>query len=421
MSIAQTLETAQAHLKATMISHSIRGDNRRQQRGFIAQRVLGDFGQRDIIKTDQVDQLLKKYTTPEAFWRSAMRFVYGSNSITIAGSFEPNKLEQKKRQYFLELQQLGKQMFGQEWSNFEKKGLSEVEPEVASSSISSYPENEDMPMIPINSPVSGDSHYHRMAVGVVDGMGGYQGGKDAAKIVASEANLQMVQFLNHGRPFSENVMKLMRNSIDRMKKCAETPEMGATFAMVGMADKKIFTAHGGDSKIAVLTEDGKVKYLTVDHNLAHSYFTKGQITKEEWEKITKIIDTARSASDIPPEYRKFWYSENKDEGRKVVDPNRTLSSVTELPRLEELVGAHIIKTHEVEHDWVCVLALTDGVTDNLTPDEIATTMNSADLIAGRTTLKVSLEQLTSLARQRAVEGKFRSKKDKGITASGFMI
>ena len=98
---------------------------------------------------------------------------------------------------------------------------------------------------------------------VVDGMGGYEGGRMAASLVATR--LTDIIPDGEGAPFDAWVTDLSK-AVANVGRVCGAPNMGAAFAMVALVDEGVFLANVGDCRIyrkigqysAVLSEDDRV-------------------------------------------------------------------------------------------------------------------------------------------------------------------
>jgi len=405
----------------------------RQERGFIAYKLGGfsGFENRDNLRLNDYESFLKLYDTPEAYWRSVMRFVYLGDALGVQDPKQESDFDRKRLEYSQSLQRLGEKTFGKKrWAQFtQEHGTNLVQPVTESSSITSEDgENEDNYMNPIIHDIGG--HHMTMAIGAFDGVGGEKGGQMASRIASFEAHDALEAFVAGEQEFSSSIGQLIKRSRAKMEKWQEEyPSMGTTFAIAALdeRDKTLKTAHSGDSKVMIIDEKGEVTFLTRDHNLAYTDFRTGVLSPTDYNTVTQLLDTATSEADIPERFRKYWFNtttKKQHEEEKI--PNTGRHVITNAIRGNQhnqpiQLGEDFIQSHTIQDNWVAAVALTDGVTDNLTPHEISIGMRAQELATGKITLKESLNSLTEYAKKKSNEGFFRSKPDAGITATGFLF
>jgi len=405
----------------------------RQERGFIAYKLggPGGFENRDNLKLSDYESFLKLYDAPETYWRSVMRFVYLGNALGVQSPTQESDFDRKRSEYSQSLQRLGEKTFGKKrWTQFtQEHGTNLIQPVIESSSTTSdSSENEDNYMNPLTYDSGG--HHMSMAIGAFDGVGGEKGGQMASRITSSEAREALGTYVAGEQEFSSSVGQLIQRSRVKMEKWQEEyPSMGTTFAIAVLdgRDKTLQIAHGGDSKVMVVDEKGDVTFLTRDHNLAHADFRAGKLSLIDYDAVTRLLDTATTEADVPERFRKYWFNtttKKQHEEEKI--PNTGRHVITNAIRGNQhnqpiQLGEDVIQSHTIQDNWVAAVALTDGITDNLTPHEISVGMRAQELATGKITLKESLTSLTEYAKRKSNEGSFRSKPDAGITATGFLF
>lgn len=340
----------------------------------------------------------------------------------------------KQQEYLVALAELGETAYGKEWKSFirnQENQLSKVHLETAEFSTSSESvKNEDRTMTPVV--VDSNGPYPYVVVGAFDGVGGHLGGERAAEIAKYEAHEAAESYAHNDQTFHDAMTTFVSESQRKMQFYKdETPDMGTTFAIAALdpREKKIHTAHGGDSKVMVVKEDGSVTFLTRDHNLAYADYLNDVITEQEYRRITHLLDNAVSESEIPEKFRKYWFnianSNGKDEKQKPTGRHVILSSHRLGIRTQNSVDVHmedeVIQSFDISDDWSAVVCLTDGITDNLTQAEIAQAMRTSELVSGKISLNDSLRLLSLTAREKSLRDEFRSKPDSGISATGFLL
>jgi protein phosphatase len=124
---------------------------------------------------------------------------------------------------------------------------------------------------------------------VVDGMGGHRGGGLAARMVAQDLPPMIENGLDALRSRnSQSVRNLLKTTIaeqsrhlqregDSESGCAG---MGATLAVVLVADGRAYIANVGDSRVYRFRQ-GRLTQLSVDHSVVSELLESGQITPDE--------------------------------------------------------------------------------------------------------------------------------------------
>ena len=100
---------------------------------------------------------------------------------------------------------------------------------------------------------------------VVDGMGGYERGEDAARILA-EACQVMAQKLHW---LTETNAAALQATAHQQMKGASLGEGGACYAAFQLVGNQLHVAHAGDVKVVVLDERGVLLFETQDHRSGH--------------------------------------------------------------------------------------------------------------------------------------------------------
>lgn len=122
---------------------------------------------------------------------------------------------------------------------------------------------------------------------VADGMGGYRGGEEAARIAVETVRERVV---SHAADWAENglIGEGLLEAIQRANKAilaaqAERPDygrMGSTLTAVILWGERLFVGHIGDSK-AMLISARAAWQVTTDHNVANELWLSGELTEEE--------------------------------------------------------------------------------------------------------------------------------------------
>lgn len=116
---------------------------------------------------------------------------------------------------------------------------------------------------------------------VADGMGGHLAGEvasamaiNAVKDMAAQRKKPSIALLKKA------VLSAHEKILAHAKGHAECAGMGTTLSMMWRADKYMYIAHVGDSRIYRL-RGGKMEQITEDHSLVGEFVRAGLITKEE--------------------------------------------------------------------------------------------------------------------------------------------
>ena len=130
---------------------------------------------------------------------------------------------------------------------------------------------------------------------VADGMGGYQGGEEAAALTTRTVATQLsgvVMAAYGGRTMDLNeVTFALEQSIHEanaavFELAADDPrykDMGATAAIVVVWDRQVLFAHVGDCRV-YLHRAGKLQRLTEDHTIVARMVALGQLLPEDAEQ-----------------------------------------------------------------------------------------------------------------------------------------
>ncbi|RJR25521.1 serine/threonine-protein phosphatase, partial [Candidatus Microgenomates bacterium] len=221
---------------------------------------------------------------------------------------------------------------------------------------------------------------------VFDGMGGMSGGKEAA----SRANLVFSRKLK-GFSSNSNEFEARRTLEEAFIEAGRgvrngVPESGTTAvaALFVEGGKKVVIGNIGDSRV-YLYRDGRLEQITKDHNPLNEMVDAGKITPSE----AKAVDQAKNESELKnlrPEVGLFYKHRNK-----LV---RYLGSDE-----EELPDIFVLALKPGDR----IIGVTDGVSDNLTDEEIK------EALFGNS--KQVAKRLVEKALERAQSRHFRAKKD----------
>lgn len=155
--------------------------------------------------------------------------------------------------------------------------------------------------------LSPDISFHIIA----DGMGGYDHGEKAAKIVVDTLFDQMSQM-----SFSAIVEECIICACERAnQKLREegvklSSKMGSTFAAVLILKDKIFAFWMGDSRIYQYNERNQLLFQSVDHSLINELRLNRKLTADEIRKYDSIVTRSLTGETMenPPQIEILQYS-----------------------------------------------------------------------------------------------------------------
>ena len=134
---------------------------------------------------------------------------------------------------------------------------------------------------------------------VIDGMGGYEGGEKAARIVAASflENLEKLNMMD-----AKNKITLVLNDATQkishdIKNSPELYAMGAALAGVIFDLEKILIFNCGDCRVYHKKKGKTLEKLSHDHSIVQELFNKGEIDENEmrFHKQKNIITSCISA------------------------------------------------------------------------------------------------------------------------------
>lgn len=207
---------------------------------------------------------------------------------------------------------------------------------------------------------------------VADGIGGHRAGEVASQLAVDTVAQLFDQtdsraYLDlFARGFALTVQAIGQHAADN----ANVEGLGTTCAAVVVANRRLYTAYVGDSRIYLLRE-GRIKQITVDHTWVQEAIEHGVLTKDEARKHPNRHVVRRhlgAKADPAPDFRlQLAEGESADESRR----NQGLP----------------LKPDDI------ILLSSDGLTDLVEDQEILAAMQTASLQAG-------VDALTLMARQR---------------------
>lgn len=147
---------------------------------------------------------------------------------------------------------------------------------------------------------------------VADGMGGYEGGEVASRLVvetvrgffernARDAETTWPFGLEAGRSFVENLARVALLAANRQvaaQRHGRLAKMGSTAALAALDADRVVLAHVGDSRVYRL-RDGRLEQLTRDHSLVEEMRAMGM--RESPEGIGHVVTRAIGMRDMQPD------------------------------------------------------------------------------------------------------------------------
>ena len=122
---------------------------------------------------------------------------------------------------------------------------------------------------------------------VADGMGGHQSGEVASHLAVQGAGFHLLDQLVRTQIFERKgfteseVKELLAEAVKQAQAliCQRVPGGGTTLTLALILGDRVFTAHVGDSRLYVLSEEGKLNQFTKDHSLVKRLVDLGEITE----------------------------------------------------------------------------------------------------------------------------------------------
>ena len=133
---------------------------------------------------------------------------------------------------------------------------------------------------------------------VADGMGGHNAG-DYASRVAVETIVEQIADSPEHDPLRVFDMAIQAANARIRELAAESPEldgMGTTVVVASCADRCLFVANVGDSRLYVVNRSG-IRQITRDHSWVEEMVRRGGIGREEARNTWNIITRAVGAED----------------------------------------------------------------------------------------------------------------------------
>jgi protein phosphatase len=207
---------------------------------------------------------------------------------------------------------------------------------------------------------------------VADGIGGHSSGEVASQLAADTTIKIFDQAASRAYPdlFTRAFANTAQAIARHIAAHPETEKMGTTCAAAVIADRRLYTATIGDSRI-YLIRDGAIKQVSVDHTWVQEAVEHGILTREEARRHPNrhVVRRYLGGPDSIPDFR-LQLHESESEADSIRNQG--------LP----------LKPGDV------VLLSSDGLTDIVEDDEILAAFQEHKRV------QAAAEALTLLARQR---------------------
>lgn len=238
--------------------------------------------------------------------------------------------------------------------------------------------NEDRAIVLSYEGAPGDRGVTTLAI-VADGIGGHRAGEVASQLAIDT----ITQLFNQtdsrayldlfARGFALTGQALTQYTATN----AQWEGMGTTCAAVVIANRRLYTAYIGDSRI-YLMRDGRIRQITVDHTWVQEAIEHGVLTREEARKHPNRHVVRRhlgAKSDPTPDYRlQLSDAESAEAARRnqglPLKPGDIIllssDGLTDLVEDQEILAAFQAQPLQAATDALTVLARQRGGFDNIT-------------------------------------------------------
>jgi len=166
--------------------------------------------------------------------------------------------------------------------------------------------NEDRATVVSYRPAPGEKGNTVLAV-VADGIGGKRSGEVASQIVVDtlSAVFDQADSTSYLDLFTRGFINVSKGIAQQVTSNPEHEGMGTTCAAVLIANRRLYTAYIGDSRI-YLMRDGAIRQLTVDHTWVQKAIEHGILTPDEARKHPNrhvVLRYLSTQSDPAPDFR----------------------------------------------------------------------------------------------------------------------
>lgn len=148
---------------------------------------------------------------------------------------------------------------------------------------------------------------------VADGMGGYNHGEKAAKIVVDTLFDQISQ-MDFSAIVEESIIGACERTNQKLREEGTklSSKIGATFAAVLILKDKAFAFWMGDSRVYQYNEHNLLLFQSEDHSLINELRLNRKLTANEIQKYDSIVTRSLTGEtmEIPPQVEILHYSPN---------------------------------------------------------------------------------------------------------------
>ncbi len=224
---------------------------------------------------------------------------------------------------------------------------------------------------------------------IADGIGGHRAGEVASQIAVNtfKTLFEQTDSLAYLDLFTRAFAGIQQSIAQHIAANPESEGMGTTCSVALIANRRLYTAFIGDSRI-YLIRDGSIRQISVDHTWVQEAIEHGILTRQEARKHPNRHVVRRhlgASSDTTPDFRiQLDDSEKPDDARGnqglILQPGDIvlLSSdgMTDLVEDHEILAAFAEHSPQEAVDALVLLARQRGGYDNVTVTAVMAPMPS---------------------------------------------
>lgn len=168
---------------------------------------------------------------------------------------------------------------------------------------------------------------------VADGMGGYNHGEKAARIVA-ETILNQIRQIDFSAITEETIVRACERANQKLQEegIKLSSKMGSTFAAILIVKDKAFAFWMGDSRIYQYNKNKHLLFQSEDHSFINEIRSTRKVSASEIRKYDSIVTRSLTGEPMenPPQIEILHYSPTdkvllcSDGLYKQIDPNRII-------------------------------------------------------------------------------------------------
>ncbi len=238
--------------------------------------------------------------------------------------------------------------------------------------------NEDRALLQAYKGLPGETGEVTLAV-VADGIGGHRAGEIASQIAVDtfKTLFNQTDSRSYLDLFTRAFASIQQALVRHIAGHSEAEGMGTTCSAVVIANRRLYLAYIGDSRIYLL-RNGSLRQVSIDHTWVQEAIEHGILTKEEARKHPNRHVVRRhlgAGSDTTPDFRlQLADTESQEEARR----NQGLplkggdivllssDGMTDLVEDHEILAAFGAQTPQEAVDSLVLLARQRGGFDNIT-------------------------------------------------------